>query len=58
MSANNRMDQYNKVIICETRCKTKKSDITDISTNKNELKNFTIPTELVGGINQLVKPLF
>lgn len=52
------MPQYNKVIICETKCKTKKSDITDISTYKNELNNFTIPSELVGGINQLVKPYF
>jgi len=58
MSPNNRMDQYNKVIICETKCKTNKSDITDISTYKNELKKFTIPTELVGGVNQLVKPYF
>jgi len=52
------MTQFNKVTICETRCKTKKSDITDISTYKNELNNFTIPSELVGGINQLVKPYF
>jgi len=58
MSANNRMDQYNKIIICETKCKTNKSDITDISTYKKELKKFTIPTELVGGTNQLVKPYF
>ena len=58
MSANNRMDQYNKVIMCETKRKTNKSDITDISTYKNELKKFTIPTELVGGVNQLVKPYF
>jgi len=59
MSVNNRMDQqYRKVIICETKCKTNKSDITDISTYKKELKKFTIPTELVGGINQLVKPYF
>jgi len=58
MSANNRMDQYNKVIMCETKRKTNKSDITDISKYKKELKKFTIPTELVGGVNQLVKPFF
>jgi len=52
------MTQYNKVTICETKCKTKKSDITDISTYKKELKKFTIPSELVGEINQLVKPYF
>ena len=50
--------QYRKVIICETKCKTNKSNITDISTYKKELKKFTIPTELVGGTNQLVKPYF
>ena len=52
------MNQFKKVIICETKCKTNKSDITDISTYKKELKKFTIPTELVGGIDQLVKPYF
>ena len=52
------MTQYDKITICETRYKTKKSEITDISTYKKELKNFTIPTELVGGMNQLVKPYF
>jgi len=54
----NTTDQYRKVILCETKCKTNKSLITDINTYKNELTKFTIPTELVGGINQLVKPYF
>jgi len=34
------------------------SNITDMSTCKKELNNFKIPTELVGGTNQLVKPYF
>jgi len=52
------MSQYNKIIICETKCKTKMFDITNMSTYKTELNNFKIPTELVGGTNQLVKPYF
>jgi len=52
------MTQYNKVTICQTKCKTNKSDITDISTYKKVLKKVTIPSELVGGVNQLVKPYF
>jgi len=52
------MSQYNKVIICETKHKSKVSDITDMSTYKTELNKLKIPTELVGGANQLVKPYF
>jgi P4 family phage/plasmid primase-like protien len=52
------MSQYNKVIICETKCKTKKFEITDMSTYKTELNKLKIPTELVGAANQFVKPYF
>jgi len=34
------------------------SDITNMSTYKTELNKFKIPTELVGGEHQLVKPYF
>jgi len=52
------MSQYNTVIICETKCKSKKFEITDMSTYKTELNKLKIPTELVGAANQLVKPYF
>jgi hypothetical protein len=50
--------QFNKIVICETKCKNNKSIISDISTYKTELNKYKIPTELVGGLNQLVKPYF
>jgi len=54
------MNQYNKIIICETKDKYNKSFITDenIDNYKKELDNFIIPTELVGAKNQNVKPYF
>ena len=52
------MSQYNKVIICETKHKSKMFEITDMSTYKTELNKLKIPTELVGAKNQLVKPYF
>ena len=52
------MTQYNKIILCETKNKDTKSNITDINTYKKELNKYSIPTELVGGNKQMVKPYF
>lgn len=48
---------YNKVIICDIKNKTKKS-IVETEKYETTLKDYEYPCELVGGLNQQVKPYF
>jgi len=49
---------FKEVIICEIKNKATKVHITDLSNYEDTLKQFKYPCELVGGLNQQVKPYF
>jgi P4 family phage/plasmid primase-like protien len=52
------MSGFKEVVLCELKNKDNRVSIKDLSQYKDTLKKFEYPCELVGGLNQQVKPYF